>query len=126
MHPLIILLPLLGLIVFLILPISLALPVYLVILLLSGLMYWAIISAMKRRPNSGSESMIGAKARVVSKLRYQDEAQYAVKVRGELWNANSPDDLKPGETAKILSIDGLTLIIKKDTKGQISQIQANS
>jgi membrane protein implicated in regulation of membrane protease activity len=113
MHPYIILLllPLIGIAVFWLLPASLAIPVYLVILVLSGLMYWAIVRAIKKSPKSGAEGMIGAEAKVVSKLGPQDDAQYLIKVHGELWRANSSDELKPGELVGILSVDGLTLLV---------------
>lgn len=117
MHPYIILLllPLIGVVVFWLLPLSLAIPVYLVVLLASGLMYWTIVRAMKERPKYGAEGLIGAEARVVFKLGPHDEAQYMVRVRGELWSANSRDDLKPDETVKVLSVNGLTLIVGKNS-----------
>jgi membrane protein implicated in regulation of membrane protease activity len=124
MHPYIILLllPLIGIVVFWLLPLSLAIPVYLVILLASGLMYWAIVRAMKKRSKNGVEGLIGAEARVVSKLGPHAEAQYRVKVRGELWSANSRDDLKPDETVKVLSVNGLTLVVGKNTAEQPSSL----
>ena len=73
----------------------------------------AIVVAMKKRYEYGIEGLIGEEARVVSKLEPQDKAQYMVKVRGELWSANSLDDLKPGEKVKILSVDRLTLVVGK-------------
>jgi hypothetical protein len=68
---------------------------------------------MKKRLKYAPEGLIGAEARVVSKLGPQDEAQYLVKIRGELWSANSRDDFKPGDVAQILSVDGLKLLIGK-------------
>ncbi len=115
MHPylIILLLPLIVIIVFWLMPLYLAIPVYLVILLLSGLLYWAIVRAMKKRPYTGSEDLIGEEARVVIKSVSHDEAEYMVRVHGELWSANSRDDLKPDEIVKVLSVDGLTLIVGK-------------
>lgn len=122
MHAYIILLllPLLGIVVFWLLPLPLAIPIYLVILLASGLMYWTIVRAMKKRSKNGVEALIGAEARVVSKLGPHGEAQYRVKVRGELWSANSRDDLKPDATAKVLSVNGFTLVVGKNTAEQSS------
>ena len=68
---------------------------------------------MKKRYEYDIEGLIGEEARVVSKLEPQDEAQYMVRVRGELWSANTLDDLKPGEKVKILSINRLTLMVGK-------------
>jgi membrane protein implicated in regulation of membrane protease activity len=113
MWHLILLLPLFGLIVFLVMPWEQALIAYLVILLVSGLMYWAILRALRRRPESGAESFIGAEAKVVAKLGPRDEAQYQVKIRGELWGANSHDKLEPGDTVSITSVDRLVLTVKR-------------
>lgn len=115
MHPYIILLllPLFGLLVFLFLPLPLAALVYIIILIISGVLYWALIRAMKKRPEDGAEGLIGQEVRVVSKLDSHNEARYMVKFRGELWSADSPDDLRPGETVKILSVNGLTLLVEK-------------
>ena len=68
---------------------------------------------MKNRYEYGVEGFIGEEARVVSKSKPQDEARYMVKVRGELWGANSLDDLKPGDMVKILSANRLTLMVGK-------------
>ena len=113
MWHLILLLPLFGLIVFLVMPLGLAIPVYLVILLVTGLMYWAILRALRRRPESGARSLIGTEAKVVSKLGAKDEAQYQVKIRGELWAAKSHDKLELGDTVSIISVDRLVLTVKR-------------
>lgn len=109
----IILLPIVGIIVFWLLPLNVAIPVYLVILLLSGLSYWAIARAIRKRAKTGSEGLVGAMARVVSKLDPKDNAQYMVAVEGELWHANSTDILEPGETVRILVVEGLTLTVQR-------------
>jgi membrane protein implicated in regulation of membrane protease activity len=122
MHPYIILLllPLIGIVVFWLLPLPPAILVYLIILLASGLMYWTIVRAMEKHSKYGVEGLIGAEARVVSKLGPDDDAQYMVRVRGELWSANSHDDLKPHETIKVLSVNGLTLEVGKNSAEQSS------
>ena len=68
---------------------------------------------MKKSYEYDIKGLIGEEARVLSKLEPQDEAQYMVKVRGELWRANSLDDLKLGEKIKILSVNKLTLMVGK-------------
>jgi membrane protein implicated in regulation of membrane protease activity len=59
------------------------------------------------------DGLIGEDAIVVSKFEPRDVAQYMVKVRGELWRANSPDDLMLGENVKVLSVKRLTLTVGK-------------
>ena len=70
---------------------------------------------MKNNYEYGVEGFIGEKAKVVSTLGPLNDAQYMVKVRGELWSADSVDDLKPGDKVKILSAKGLTLVVGKDS-----------
>jgi membrane protein implicated in regulation of membrane protease activity len=120
MHPyiIILLLPLIGVVVFFVLPLPQATASYVVILLISGVRYWVIVRAMRRRPKYGVERMIGTAAMVVSKLRPQDEAEYIVRVRGELWSADSSDDLKPGETVTILAVQGIKLVVGKSPAEQ--------
>ncbi len=111
----ILLLPLIGIVVFWQLPLPLAILIYLVILIMSGLIYWLVARAMKRRSETGVEGLIGTEARVVSKLGPHENAQYMVKVHGELWSANSQDKLEPDDMVKVLSMKGLTLLVGKDS-----------
>ncbi len=115
MHPFIILLslPLIGIAVFWLLPLPSAILVYLLILALSAVLYWITARAMKKRPSYGIKALIGAQARVVSRLGPKADAQYLVKLRGELWRADSNDSLKPGEPVVVLSVNGLTLIVAR-------------
>ncbi len=118
MHPylIVLLLPLLGILAFFLLPLPQAIISYLVILLISGLLYWAIIRVSRRRSIVGREGLIGTEARVISKLGPHDAAQYMVEVSGELWSANSRDKLELNDKIKILSVDGLTLTVEKINK----------
>jgi len=120
MHPYIILLllPVIGIVVFWLLPLPLAIVAYTLILLLSGVLYWVIARAMRKSSKYDMESLVGTEARVVSKSRPEDEAQYMVRVRGELWRANSSDSLERGDTVKVLSVSGLTLQVGKTTGDQ--------
>ena len=113
MHHLILLLPLAGIVVFWLLPTKTAVPVYAGIVVVSGLMYWAILRAVKKIPATGKTSLVGMKARVVSDLGPSQEAQYLVEADGELWSADSPDSLKPGETVQITRIDGIKLLVSR-------------
>ena len=73
----------------------------------------AIVVGMKKNYEYGAEGFIGEEARVISKLGSLNDAQYMVKVHGELWSANSVDDLKPGDKVKILSANKITLVVGK-------------
>jgi membrane protein implicated in regulation of membrane protease activity len=68
---------------------------------------------MKKNYEYGVEGFVGEYARVAFKLGPMNDAQYMVKVHGELWGANSIDDLEPGDKVKILSANGLILVVGK-------------
>jgi membrane-bound ClpP family serine protease len=73
----------------------------------------AIVVVMKKNYEYGTDGVIGKEARVVSELGPTNDAKYLVKVRGELWSANSDDALKPGDKVKILSADEIILVVAK-------------
>jgi membrane protein implicated in regulation of membrane protease activity len=108
-------LPIVGIIVFFFLRPSVAIPVYLVMLLASGLAYWSVARAMRRRPRTGREGLVGASATVVSRVRAGANAQYLVRTQGELWGADSPDILEAGELVTVTGIDGLKLRVQRIT-----------
>ena len=114
MHPLFLLfLPLIGLIVFWLLPLPVAIPVYIGILALSGVLYWIAVVTMKKRPQYSIESLIGTEGKVISRLGPHDEARYIVKAGGELWSANSNDTLKPDDIVTVISATGLKLQVTR-------------
>ena len=114
MHHLILLLPLIGIVVFWLLPPSSAIPVYLAILLASAGMYWAILRAIKRTPTTGATGLKGTSGRVVSRLKPSDESQYLVEADGELWSANSADTLQPGDEVRIVDVKGIRLEVARE------------
>jgi len=104
--------PLLGLPVFWLTPLNLALPIYIVLVLISGLLYWLIWRSMKVPLKTGPDSLIGTEAEVVSKVSLGHLAQYLVRTRGELWSACCSDVLQSGETVNITDLNGINLIVK--------------
>lgn len=112
MHHLILFLPVIGLIVFWLYPLNIAIPLYAGIFVVSGLMYWAIIRAIRRVPVTGKRGMRGTTARVTSKLGPMADAQYMVETAGELWKADSTVPLKKGDTVSIIRVKRLKLLVK--------------
>ena len=106
---LILMMPVLGLGVFWIWPFGTALPVYLVILLLSAFVYFAMIRAMHRPVVTGAGGLIGQIADVSDMNGHQGH----VHVHGEIWRAVSDDLLEAGSKAVIVGIDGMTLEVRK-------------
>lgn len=66
------------------------------------------VRAMRRRPLTGREGMIG----LVGVARTPLTPQGRIAVHGELWDAISDEPLQPGEAAVVTKLDGLTLHVK--------------
>lgn len=112
---LILLMPIIGLPVFWLWPLGLALPVYLVILLLSSWVYYYAIVAMGRQVTVGPETLLHSRGEVV----YAGEGGLQVRVQSELWSATFREDLQPGDTIEVVGIDGLTLKVTRTTPAGI-------
>ena len=105
--------PVIALPVLWLLPLSLAVPLYAVIVLISGSLYWLVVKSMRKRPLTGVESLIGSEAEVVSGMPEGPGAQYLVRSQGELWTARSADALQPGETVCIAGMRGIILVVER-------------
>jgi len=68
--------------------------------------------AQQTRPVSGGEGMID-KIGVVRTVN-ADLRQLKVFIQGELWTADSEDSLVPGETVRVVSMDGLKVRVSKE------------
>ena len=66
------------------------------------------MKALRRRPTTGREGMIGLVGIVKTALTPRGQ----LSVQGELWEAVSEQPLSPGEEAEITGIDGLQLRVK--------------
>ncbi|MBI1742729.1 NfeD family protein [Candidatus Acetothermia bacterium] len=109
--------PLIGLGVFAILPWSQALPIYLVITVLSLFLYWKILQAMRAPVAIGPESLIDGIAEVVS----AHDSQPQIRYRSELWSAVCQDKsetqlLRSGEKVRIVDFEGMKLVVRKITE----------
>jgi membrane-bound serine protease (ClpP class) len=61
----------------------------------------------RRRPVVGVETLIGARATVVTACRPRGQ----VRVAGELWQATCEAGADPGDSVRILAVDGLELVV---------------
>ncbi len=77
------------------------------------------LSAQRSRPITGAEGLIGKKGPVRVALTSDDlKAPYSgmVLVAGELWHAQSNEELNAGEPIVVTAVDGVTLLVKKALK----------
>jgi membrane-bound serine protease (ClpP class) len=70
------------------------------------------VKAMRRRPATGREEMVGLVGVVKTALAPQGQ----LAVHGELWEAVSDQPLRPGDEAEVTSVDGLRLRVKPFSK----------
>jgi membrane-bound serine protease (ClpP class) len=70
------------------------------------------LKAMRRRPVTGREEMVG----LVGIARTALAPQGQLAVHGELWEAVSEHPLRPGEEAEVTGVDGLRLRVKPFSK----------
>src|SRR5262245_32168436 len=66
------------------------------------------VKAMRRRPVTGREEMVGLVGTVKTALAPSGQ----LAVRGELWEAFSDQPLQPGDEAEVTGIEGLRLRVK--------------
>jgi membrane protein implicated in regulation of membrane protease activity len=108
MYHLLLILPLLGLVLFFLLPWQVALPSYVAILAGSFGIYWKIMQAQRRRPVTGKGAMVGDQAIVIRVEGSDIEVNY----QGESWSAISSQPLSPGQKVVIESVEGLVLKVR--------------
>lgn len=104
--------PLAGLLLFLFLPLPVALAVYLPLAGLSAFAGLKIIEAMRQPASTGAEGMRGAEGIVVT----ANGRQGVVRVRGELWKAVAPEALTPGARVTIEELKGLTALVRSASR----------
>jgi membrane-bound ClpP family serine protease len=82
------------------------------IILIGGLLSLAILKAYRKKPQVGKEALIGAIGEALSDIN--DEG--FVLVEGEIWRARSisGEKIRKGEKVKVVSVEGLTLIVKPE------------
>ena len=116
---LILAMPLITLPIFWLMPLNFAVPIYVVIVLISTFLYWLITRAMRKPIQDGFQSLVGTEAEVVSKQALGHSARYLVRARGEgeLWSAYSTDALDIGEWVNIVAVKGIGVVVERTENG---------
>lgn len=112
---LILLMPVLAIPLFWFMPLLVAAPVYSVILIASGWIYYLAIRAMQRPVETGPEELIHSTGEVVGK----EGTRLRVHVHSETWSAESMDELQIGDFVEIIAIKNMKLKVRR-----ISEIKA--
>jgi membrane-bound serine protease (ClpP class) len=106
------LLPLLAVAAFLFLPPAPAAFVSIPLFLVFFWLAWVMWKDFRRPVTTGIEGLMGGKAEVVSKTR--DGAK--VLLRGELWDAESSDELSAGESVRVTSFKRMRLVVRRENE----------
>lgn len=104
----ILLMPVLAIPLFWFLPLFVAVPVYGVILVASGWVYYLAIRVMRRPVGTGIEALMHSTGEVVDK----EGDLFHVRVQSEIWNAESMDKLRPGDRIEVIGVKGLRLKVR--------------
>ncbi|MFQ5911773.1 MAG: NfeD family protein [Nitrospinota bacterium] len=100
--------PILGLVLFPLFPLRLALPLYSIVLLLSAGLYFLVFRAMTARVVTGKEGMIGKTCRTLTALDQEGKVKYG----NEVWFARSDVPVEPGEEVLIVGFRDLVLVVE--------------
>lgn len=103
-------LPLLGLMLFFLLPLPVAAPLYGVVVIASVLVYRLLLRALRLPVKTGTEGMAGGLAYVVEPLAPEGVVRYG----GELWHAAGDERLEKGARVRIERVEGMTVIVRRD------------
>ncbi len=122
---LILLIPLAGLPLFWLLPLSSALALNVLLWWVSILIFYYVMKAMRLPPQDGFRSLIGTRAEVVSVVGPGSFTQYLVRAEGELWSARATATLQPGEAVNIKSVDGIKLVVEPVREAKLSGVKSN-
>ncbi len=71
-------------------------------------LFWIWLSK-RRRPFVGVETLVGARATVVTSCRPSGQ----VRVQGELWRARCDEGADPGDGVTVNGVEGLTLAVSR-------------
>ena len=106
---LVLFMPILALPVFWLLPVAPAVLLYLVILGLSGWLYYVMFKVMRRPRVAGAETLIDRCGKVVDIAGGCPH----VRIGNEVWKAESRDTLHDRDTVRVIDRDGLTLRVRR-------------
>lgn len=96
--------PVIGLALFLILPWTIALPLYLALVAFSFFLYAKIMQSMHQPVRTGREGLLGQVGTV--------SAKGSLKVAGERWQIAQPAGLAPGQQVRIVDFTGMCVEVQ--------------
>ncbi|MEX0806894.1 MAG: NfeD family protein [Candidatus Binatia bacterium] len=108
-------LPVVGLVLFWLLPLEQAMLFYSLILAASGILLWLLWKDFRKPVTAGVEGMIGQKAEVIQ----NSNATVKVFFKGEIWDAVSQEDLSVGQRVEITRMEGMRLVVRLPNRSSV-------
>lgn len=105
----ILLMPLLTLPIFWLVPLDIALPVYLVIVALSAWFYYFVVVVMRKPVATGIEHLLQSQGEVID----VHDGYLHVRVDSEIWQAESSEHLQPGDRVSVTGFDHMHLKVTR-------------
>lgn len=105
----VLLLPIVTLPIFWFVPLPVAAAAYALVFVLSAWVYVRLVQSLHQPAVTGQEALIHTHGEV---LRY-DGHRLLVRIAGEIWQADCPDRLDPGDPVDIVAVRGLKLVVTR-------------
>lgn len=100
--------PVFGLGVFWLWPVQIAAPVYTLILIISVVLYVILMRTMKLPTTNGSEGLLHELGEVIR----NGDTKCLVRVHGELWQAESDEQIGTHEIVEVTGTRGMVLTVR--------------
>jgi membrane protein implicated in regulation of membrane protease activity len=101
-------LPILGIGLFFYLPFWTAFPIYIALIIFSGLVYYGMFAGMRGKVQSGKEKMIGQEALVIEDIDPEGRVEYG----NEIWSAVADGrKISRGAKVRICGFQGMRLFV---------------
>ena len=101
--------PVLALPLLWLLPLSIALPIYGIVLGLTALIAWPVVAAWRRPHLTGAEGMLGARGEALTDL----DPHGLIRCQGEVWSATTEELIPAGERVRVVAVDRLQVRVAR-------------
>ncbi len=105
--------PIIALPIFWLLPMPLALPLYLALLGTTGLLLWPGIGALRQPQRAGREGMVGTRGDTLTEINPRG----LVQCQGEIREAIAREQIPAGARVRVLGVDRLRLRVERPAPG---------
>ena len=95
--------PVMALPLFWFLPFSVAFPIFGTVLVLTALIAWPVVAAMRRPQLTGREGMLGMRGEALTELNPHG----LIRCHGEVWSATADELIPAGERVRVVAVDRL-------------------